>query len=289
MTAGIAHVREPTALSFPSAEAIRARAPGENFAVASLLVGRRHARHLLAIYGFARLVDELGDAADGDRLALLGLLEAELDRVFDGDPRHPLLADLATTVRGCRLPRGPFERLIEANRRDQLQSEYATFADLVGYCTLSADPVGELVLHVFDVATPERVALSNDVCTALQIVEHCQDVGEDAARGRVYLPADDRARFGVTGEHLTASTTAPQLRRLLELEVGRASELLASGAELVASLRGRARIAVAGYVGGGRATIDSLAACDFDVLTATRRASRRRRAWATIRTHRGAW
>jgi squalene synthase HpnC len=289
MTAGIAHAREPAALSFPSAEAIRARAAGENFAVASLLVGRRHARHLLAIYGFARLVDELGDAADGDRLALLELLEAELDEVLDGHPRHPLLVDLATTVRECRLPRGPFERLIEANRRDQLQSEYATFADLVGYCTLSADPVGELVLHVFDVATPERVALSDDVCTALQIVEHCQDVGEDAARGRIYLPADDRARFGVTREQLTASTTAPQVRRLVELEVGRASELLASGAELVASLRGRARIAVAGYVGGGRATIDSLAACDFDVLTATRRASRRRRAWATVRTHRGAW
>ena len=114
-------------------------------------------------------------------------------------------------MRERNLPRGPFVRLIEANRRDQVQAAYATFDDLVDYCTLSANPVGELVLYVFEVATPDRIALSDRVCTALQLVEHWQDVAEDFARGRVYLPAEDLERFGVTRADLarTAVTAGP--------------------------------------------------------------------------------
>jgi squalene synthase HpnC len=275
--------------SFPSPKAVRARAAGENFTVASLLLGRRSARHLRAIYGYARLVDELGDTAAGDRLRLLGLLEEDLERAFEETPRHPLLQELAATIRECRLPREPFLRLIEANRRDQVVSEYETFEDLVSYCELSANPVGELVLHVFGFATPDRIALSDDVCTALQLVEHWQDVAEDTARGRIYLPAEDRGRFGVTPEDLHAATTGEPLRRLLTFECGRASDLLASGRQLVASLRGRARVAVAGYVGGGRATLHALAASDYDVLARSVRASRSQRTWLSLRTLGGAW
>src|SRR5205823_12115026 len=120
-----------------------------------------------------------------------------LHRVFDGAPHHPLLQRLALTVNACALPRQPFLRLIEANRRDQLTKTYATFDELLGYCDLSANPVGELVLHVFRAATPERIELSDRVCTALQLVEHWQDVAEDCRRGRIYLPAEDLERFGV--------------------------------------------------------------------------------------------
>jgi squalene synthase HpnC len=279
----------PDVGALPSPEAIRARAGGENFAVTSALLGRKTSRHLLAIYDYARLVDELGDAAPGDRSLLLDVLDEDLEAAFTGTPRHPVLQALADTIRECRLPREPFLRLIEANRRDQRQPEYETFAALVDYCDLSANPVGELVLLVFDAATPTTVELSDDVCTALQLIEHWQDVGEDARHGRVYLPAEDRDRFGVTWEDLRSTETSPALRRLLRYEAERAAELLASGGLLVAALHGRARLAVAGYVGGGRAALAVLAASDYDVLGGPVRSGRARRARLTLLTLGGRW
>jgi squalene synthase HpnC len=268
----------------PDASAILPLAARENFTVASLLVGRKTRAHLTAIYGFARLVDQLGDEVDGDRLALLDAFEQDLHRVFDGEPRHVLLQHLQTAARDCSLPREPFLRLIEANRRDQRQAAYETFAELVDYCDLSANPVGELVLHVFGAATPERIALSDRVCTALQLAEHWQDVGEDFGRGRIYLPAEDRARFGVEPAHLGATSAGTGLRELLAFETARARRLLDEGAVLVGTLRGRARIAVAGYVGGGRATLDAIEHAGFDVLGSTPRASRAQKARRSLET-----
>ena len=182
----------------PTAGVVVARAGAENFPVASRLLGRRERSHLLAVYGFARLVDELGDTIGGDRLAALDWLEGELDLAFDGRASHPLMVRLQPSLRECALPREPFARLIEANRVDQRVGRYETWEQLRGYCALSANPVGELVLHVFGLATPARIALSDSICTALQLTEHCQDVAEDFASGRVYLPAEDMARFGCT-------------------------------------------------------------------------------------------
>jgi squalene synthase HpnC len=257
------------ARSVPSESAVLDRAATENFSVASLVLGRTTRDHLLAIYGFARLVDQLGDDVEGDRLAQLDWLAEELDRVYNGEPEHPIMRRLVPTVRALSLPREPFVRLIEANRRDQRQSAYATFDELVDYCDLSANPVGELVLHVFGVATPARIALSDDVCTALQLLEHWQDVQEDWERGRTYLPAEDLERFDVAPGQTSDA--------LLVFEIERARTLLDRGARLVGTLRGRARLAVAGYVGGGRAGLDALAA-------GSRKASKRARVAATLKT-----
>jgi squalene synthase HpnC len=241
----------------PGESAVLERAATENFSVASLVLGRATRDHLLAVYGFARLVDQLGDDVDGDRLAHLDWLEAEVDRVYDGvAPEHPLMQRLAPTVQALGLPRGPFVRLIDANRRDQRQHVYTTFEELVDYCDLSANPVGELVLYVFGVATPARIAQSNAVCTALQLLEHWQDVHEDYANGRIYLPAEDLERFGVAPGAFEGDAYA----RLMKFEIVRARTLLDEGAPLVGTLRGRARLAVAGYVGGGRAGLDALEA-----------------------------
>jgi len=234
-------------------------AAGENFPVALRILGPRIGAHLTAIYGFARLVDQIGDEVAGDRLAALDAFEADLGQVWGGEPRHPLLRRLAPTVRACRLPREPFVRLVQANRRDQGIVAYETFDELLGYCELSANPVGELVLHVFGVATPERIALSDRICSALQVIEHCQDVAEDAARGRVYLPAEDLDRFGVEPADLRRRVAGEGVLKLLAFEIeARARPLLDAGAPLVGTLRGRARIAVAGYVGGGRANGDAV-------------------------------
>ena len=270
----------------PGADEIYGRASGENFSVASLVLGRDHRRHLTAIYGYARLVDQIGDAAGGDRLAALDLLEADLSRIYEGaSPAHPVLRRLEPTVRELSLPRGPFDRLIEANRRDQEVAVYGTFEQLVAYCDLSANPVGELVLYVFGAATPDHIALSDRVCTALQLAEHWQDVAEDRASGRIYLPAEDLARFGVTPADLDAPTAGAGLRRLMAFEVERARALLDDGAPLVGRLHGRARIAVAGYVGGGRAALDAIDAAGYDVLAGPPKAGKARRALSTLATY----
>jgi squalene synthase HpnC len=282
----IEHAPPPSGI--PEAAAVMARAGGENFPVAPRWLPLPHREDLLAIYGFARLTDELGDAAPGDRLAALDWLEGELAAAYDGVPEHPLMRRLAATIAERALPRAPFVRLIEANRSDQHVRSYERWSDLMDYCALSANPVGELVLRVFGLATPERLRWSDAVCSALQVIEHCQDIREDLAHGRVYLPLEDLARHGCNLEDIEAPSVSPGLRAVLRLECTRASALLDEGGPLIGSLRGWPRVAIAGYVGGGRAALSALASADFEVLALTPRPSSRRRIGSILRALAGA-
>jgi squalene synthase HpnC len=262
----------------PDPATVMAQARDENFPVASLLLPRRVRSHLLAVYGFARLVDDVGDEAQGDRLALLDGIERDLERVWGGRPQNPLIARLQPTVAACKLDIEPFRRLIEANRRDQVVHRYRTFEDLAGYCALSANPVGELVLKIFGLATDQRVGLSDKVCTALQLIEHWQDVAEDFAAGRIYLPAEDMKRFGVAEADLGQQTANSELRALMAFEVRRARELLDEGAPLARTLPRRYGLAVVGFVGGGGAALRAIERANYDVLGKPTRANRVRRA-----------
>ena len=262
-----------------SASSVAARARTENFPVASLLFPRAYRPHLRAIYGFARLVDILGDEHEGDRLGALDELEAEVGRCYEGEPTWEVMRELQPTIRACSLPSEPFLRLIEANRIDQRISEYATWADLKHYCLHSADPVGRLVLGVLGRAEPELVALSDDVCTGLQLVNFLQDVPRDLALGRVYLPAEERACFGVT----KLDEPSPQLKVLLRHEANRARTLLGSGEELGRRLGGRVGRAVAVFGRGGLAALDALERADWDIFNGRPRPSRARLALAAIR------
>lgn len=254
-------VGTPGVAALPTSEQVLAQAGAENFTVAAAILGKDRVRHLMAIYGFARLVDDVGDEADGDRMALLDLVELELRRAFaldnGGPPQHPLMQTLATTIRACNLPIGPFERLIEANRMDQVVTRYESYGQLLEYCQLSAAPVGELVLGVFGVATPVRIALSDSICAGLQIVEHLQDITEDFERGRVYMPREDLARFGCDDECLSTDHSAAR-RALVAFEAGRARSLLTRGAPLARMLPPMPRLAIAGFVAGGRRALDDL-------------------------------
>ncbi|HXD55445.1 MAG TPA: squalene synthase HpnC [Solirubrobacteraceae bacterium] len=262
----------------PSAEEVMARAGSENFPVASRLLPAAQREHLLAIYGFARLVDELGDTIEpADRLAALDWLSGELDAAFAGVARHPLMVRLQSTIVACALARGPFERLIEANRLDQRKERYATWEELRSYCSLSADPVGELVLAVFGASSPERIELSDRICTALQLAEHCQDVAEDLRAGRVYIPAEDLARFGCSEDELAAPHASPAVRAVLAFEVARARALISEGLPLVGTLRGRARLAVAAFAAGGSAALEAIERAGYDVLAGPPKASATRR------------
>ena len=253
-------------------QAVMARASSENFPVALRLLPKAVRGYLRAIYGYARLVDNLGDEYPGDRLAALDWVETQLDGLFTGAPRHEVFVRLAPAVARFGLDRRPFDQLLAANRLDQHRTGYADFDELLEYCQLSANPVGHLVLAVFEAATPDRLAASDQVCSGLQVLEHLQDVAEDSARGRVYLPADDMERFGVASEDLDAAAASANLRGLVAYEASRARAMLDQGKGLVASLRGSARLAVAGFVAGGLANLDALEAAGFDVLGTTRRA-----------------
>ncbi|MDC7336010.1 squalene synthase HpnC [Streptomyces lydicus] len=262
------------------------QAAHENFPVAPFFLPRAWRADLMAVYGFARLVDDIGDgdlapgggdavllgldrAQYDDRPALLDALEADLRRVFSDrapGPKHPLMRRLGPTVRRCELTPEPFLGLIEANRQDQRISRYATYDDLVAYCELSANPVGRLVLGITGTSSPERIRRSDAVCTALQIVEHIQDVAEDLGRDRVYLPAEDLKRFGVTEADLAAPSGGASVRALIAFEAERARELLNEGTPLVGSVHGRLKLLLAGFVAGGRAALQAVAAAEHDVL-----------------------
>ncbi|WP_280679628.1 squalene synthase HpnC [Kitasatospora sp. MAA19] len=292
------------------------KAGAENFPVAPFFLPAAWRDDLMAVYGFARLVDDAGDGDLADpaataallgvdarppatpsaqpgpptpaevafRLALLDGLEHDLDRVFgaalhpggpDG-PRHPLLRRLVPLVDRRGLTPEPFRRLIEANRVDQTTARYADFDDLIGYCTLSADPVGRLVLAIAGVSTPERIELSDAICSGLQVVEHLQDVAEDLARGRIYLPTEDLVRFGVTEADLAAPTADGPVRELIAFEVRRARTLLDRGAPLVGTVRGRLRLLLAGFTAGGYAALAAIEDAGYDVLAQQAKPDKRR-------------
>ena len=255
------------------------RARTENFPVASLLFPRRLRPHLRAVYGFARLVDILGDELVGDRLAALDELESELEACYSDEPTWPIMRALQPTIREFSLPREPFLRLIEANRLDQTISEYETWDDLREYCRHSADPVGRLVLGLLRLdREPDVVGKSDDVCTGLQLVNFLQDVPRDLELGRVYLPAEDRRRFGVTA----LDRPSPELRRTLEYEAARARDLLAGGVPLQARIGGRVGRAVGLFARGGLAALEALEHAQWDIFTQRPRPSRARLALAAF-------
>jgi squalene synthase HpnC len=252
---------------------VAARAAGENFPVGSILFPRRLRPHVRALYCYARLVDELGDAFDGDRVAALDELEREVDLLFTGTPTWPVVLNVQPTVREFDLPCEPFVRLIEANRMDQAVAAYETWNDLQWYCVHSADPCGRLVLGVLRrLDDEELVAASDSVCTGLQLVNFLQDVPRDLELRRVYLPAEDRRRFGDPA----LDRPSDELTALLRFEAQRARALLAAADVLRAGIGGRLGRAVALFGRGGLAALDSLEAAGWDLFTQRPRPSRAR-------------
>jgi squalene synthase HpnC len=252
---------------------IAARAAGENFPVGSVLFPRPLRPHIRALYCYARLVDELGDAYEGDRLAALDELEREVDATFAGAATWPVLRNVQPTIREFDLPREPFLRLIEANRMDQRVAEYATWADVKHYCVHSADPCGRLVLGVLRLLDePQIVEASDSVCTGLQLVNFLQDVPRDLELGRIYLPADDRHTFGDP----PLDRPSEDLPALLRFEAARAAELLAAGEVLRERIGGRLGRAVALFARGGLAALDALESAGWDVFSGRPKPSRAR-------------
>ena len=247
------------------------QASAENFPVAMRVLPKAVREDLAVFYVFARYVDDLGDEYTGDRVAALSEVDADLGRLASGGtPKLEPVRGLARITADGRVPIEPFHDLVAANLMDQYKASYATFAELVSYCRLSANPVGRVVLHLAGQATPENVADSDAVCTGLQIVEHLQDVAEDRGNGRIYLPREDLTAFGVREEELDWEHGDEDLKALLRWEAGRAAVMLAKGVPLTRRLRGAGESTVAqafaeaGGDGGGVET--TICARDFEVV-----------------------
>ena len=255
----------------------------ENFTVASWLLPRALRPHVHAVYAYCRGVDDLGDEAEGDRLALLDDWEAELRRCFDGDAQQPAFVALQETIRRFDIPPEPFLRLIEANRMDQRVNRYRTFTDLQAYCQNSANPVGHLVLYLFGYRDEERQRLSDATCTALQLTNFWQDVRRDLRKDRIYIPLEEMDRFQYSEEDLLAARFDGRLRDLMAFQVRRTRELFRSGLELIPRVRGRLRLDLRLFSLGGLAVLDAIENIGYDVLNRRPKLSRARKALLALR------
>jgi len=215
----------------------------ENFPVASVLLPKRLRPAVATIYWFARTADDFADEGDdlpAERLARLDAYRAELARIAEGlAPRSPRFVELAAVIRRHALPVAPFRDLLDAFSQDVLKRRYGTFDEVLDYCRRSANPVGRLMLQLFGTADPADVARSDAICTALQLVNFWQDVALDWRKGRIYLPQDEMARFGVSERHLAEARADAAWQRLMSFQTSRARALLESGAPLARTLPGR--------------------------------------------------
>ncbi len=255
----------------------------ENFTVASWLLPRALRPHLHAVYAYCRGVDDLGDEAEGDRLALLDEWEAELRRCFDGDAQQPAFVALQETIRRFDIPPEPFLRLIEANRMDQRVNRYRTFTDLQAYCQNSANPVGHLVLYLFRYRDEERQRLSDLTCTALQLTNFWQDVRRDLGLDRIYIPLEDMERFHYSEQDLLAARFDGRLRDLMAFQVRRTRELFRGGLELIPQVRGRLGLDLRLFSLGGLAVLDAIEDIGYDVLNRRPKLSRARKSLLALR------
>ncbi len=256
----------------------------ENFPIAAWLLrpGRRQAR--AAIYGFCRLVDDLGDERLGNAEAQLGECRRELEACYSGEPQHPVFRRLRPVIQRYRLRPEPFQRLIQANLQDQHLLRYGTWEELDRYCTLSATPVGQLVLALEGIDDPERVAYSDAICTGLQLANMWQDVASDRGRGRRYLPLEVLARHGASEEEWwKPDHVSPGMRSALYEAVGRARELLRRGWPLVHQVPGLMKMEMATFILCGLAATDAVLEARDSVFSEKARLSGRERRRQTLR------
>jgi len=258
------------AVSLETAEAhCRSLAGGhyENFPVLSFALPRKLRQDFANVYAFCRWADDLGDevSSSEESLRLLDWWQSELDAAFAGEARHPVFVALRKTITRHELQQKPFDDLISAFRQDQTKTSYETIDELTAYCHRSADPVGRIVLRMCDRDTSENVAASDCICTGLQLINFWQDVARDFDIGRVYLPEDDRRRFGYTEQDLAERRITPAFIELMQFEVARARNMLAAGLPLADRMPGRLKVVIALFAMGGLRICDRVEAIGYRV------------------------
>jgi len=257
----------------------------ENFHVATWFLPKALRPHFHSIYAYCRVSDDLGDevGSSAQALALLDQWGHELDACYEGRALHPVFVALSETIRACSIPKEPFADLLTAFRQDQVVTRYASMSDVLGYCRYSANPVGRLVLYACGEASEEKFALSDATCSALQLANFWQDVREDFARGRVYLPQDDMCQFGVSDATIAAGIATPEFRALLQHEVNYAGTLFLQGLPLIGTVNRDLALDLDLFSRGGLEILRAVERRNYDVLTARPAISKRTKLFLALR------
>lgn len=267
---------EPQSIQAAYAHCLRmARNHYENFPVASLALPARLRKPVSAIYAFARTADDIadeGDLTDEARLAGLAELERRLDLLKDETvPDDPIFIALHHALMHHGLTLEPFHDLLKAFRMDVVKKRYADFGEVMAYCRCSANPIGRLMLQLFDAATPRNVGCSDAVCSALQLINFLQDIAQDYhERGRIYLPQDEMARFGVDEAHIRELRSDAAMQRLIVFQAERAGRLLQAGVPLGRALKGRIGFELRLIMQGGARILQAVRAGRGDVFARPR-------------------
>ena len=245
----------------------------ENFPVASLLLPRHLHEPIAAIYAFARSADDFADEGNlttDERLALLRGYQRELSAITEDRPTtHPIFLRLRPIIAQYKLPLSLFHDLLDAFIQDITCNRYASYSELLDYCRRSANPVGRLLLHLFAEASEENALCSDAICSALQLINHWQDVGIDSHKGqagRIYLPAEDMARFNVSTNDILWRITSADFSSLMRFEVDRARALMLQGAPLGRALSGRIGLEIRTIIHGGLRILEKIEAVNYDVF-----------------------
>lgn len=245
-----------------------ARSHYENFSVATWFLPERLRQHFFNIYAYCRISDDLGDEVGDPQasLEMLGQWQEELDACYAGNPRHPVFVALEETIQQFDIPKQPFDDLLKAFRQDQTVTRYETFENLLGYCRYSANPVGHLVLYLCGYRDPERQALSDFTCTALQLANFWQDVSDDYSKGRIYLPLEDLRRYGVVEENISTARNTPPFCEMMRYEVERARQWFQQGLPLVKQVDRELAVDLELFSRGGQEILNAIERQDHAVL-----------------------
>jgi squalene synthase HpnC len=262
-----------------------ARSHYENFSVATRFLPARLRQHFYNVYSYCRISDDLGDEVGDARqsLELLGQWETELNACYAGTPRHPVFVALAQTVRQFSIPQHEFSDLLIAFRQDQIITRFETFADVLGYCKYSANPVGHLVLYLCGYSDDERQRLSDFTCTALQLANFWQDVAVDYDKGRIYLPLEDLRQHGATEGDIAQRRATPQFLEMMKFEVQRAHEWFEYGLPLVKMVNRQLALDLELFSRGGQEILKAIERQRFDVLSSRPVISKPRKLWLVAR------
>jgi len=284
----------------------------ENFSVVTWFLPKHLHQHFYNIYAYCRISDDLGDEVGNAQhaLALLDAWEAELNATYLSlveppardirqsveellpgtplianpvSPRHPVFVALRESIRKLDIPRAPFANLLTAFRQDQTVTRYPTFEDLLGYCVNSANPVGHLVLYVCGYRDAERLQLSDYTCTALQLANFWQDVAVDYGKGRIYLPLESLAKFGVREDDIAGRRATPQFCEMMKFEVARARDWFQSGLPLADKVDKPLATDIELFSRGGLEILNAIERQNYDVLTRRPFISKRRKLWLVVR------
>ncbi|QJR15653.1 squalene synthase HpnC [Usitatibacter palustris] len=242
----------------------------ENFPVASVLLPARMRAPVEAIYGFARGADDIadeGNASDGERLAGLARYSRALDEIEAGRvPYEAPFARIGEAIREYNLPVPLLRDLLDAFSQDVVKKRYADFPDLLDYCRRSANPIGRLLLHLFGQTDARSLAQSDAICSSLQLINFWQDIAVDWHKGRVYIPAEDFAKFGVEEQAIARRDAGGAWSALMSFECDRARAMLVEGSPLGHSLPGRLGLEIRAVVAGGTKILDKIDAVAGDVF-----------------------